>query len=99
MGNRFLAGAFCPNLRGSQMIIDARQHLIQAMCHLTFGDSGKFCDHLWLAYGDSWRPVLADLVSRHLVTVRINGDEEVIEITPRGRAWTQQMGTLATSAA
>ena len=79
--------------------IDERRHLIQAMCHLTFGDGSKFCDHLWLAYGDTWRTVLADLASRQLVKVALIGHEEVFEITPRGRAWTQQLGTLAATAA
>ncbi len=78
---------------------DTRKHLIEAMCHLTFGDGPKFCDHLWLGYGDSWRPVLMDLVLRGLVTARQNGHDEVFEITPRGRAWTQQLGTMAASAA
>lgn len=79
--------------------IDSRKYLIEALCHLTFGDSRKFCDLLWLGYGDSWRPALADLASRQLVTVRQSGDDEVIEITPRGRAWAQQLGTRAASAA
>jgi hypothetical protein len=79
--------------------IDTRKYLIEAMCHLTFGESRKFCDLLWLGFGDGWRPALADLASRQLVTIRLNGDEEIIEITPRGRAWTQQLGSMAASAA
>lgn len=79
--------------------IDTRKHLIEALCHLTFGDCRKFCDLLWLGYGDSWRPVLSDLASRQLITIRLDGHEESFEITPRGRAWAQQLGTLAATAA
>lgn len=79
--------------------IESRKHLIEALCHLTFGDERKFCDHLWLGYGDSWRPVLLDLAMRGLITARQSGQEELFEITPRGRAWTQQLGTMAASAA
>ena len=81
------------------MQIDARKFLIEALCHLTFGDSRRFCDLLWLGYGDAWRPVLADLALRQLITVRQEGHEEHFEITPRGRAWTQQLGTAAATAA
>jgi hypothetical protein len=79
--------------------IDERQYLIDAMRQLTFGDSRKFCDLLWLGFGDSWRPTLAELAARQLVTVRPSNEGEIIEITPRGRAWTQQAGTLAAAAA
>ena len=79
--------------------IDERRYLIRAMYQLTFGDSRKFCDLLWLGFGDSWRPTLTDLASRQLITVQQRGDDEIIEITPRGRAWTQQAGTMAAAAA
>ncbi|MBX3376486.1 MAG: hypothetical protein KF678_05725 [Phycisphaeraceae bacterium] len=78
---------------------DARKHLIEAMCHLTFGDDRKFCDHLWLGYGDVWRDALIDLARRQLITVKFDGHEEQFAITPRGRAWTQQLATAVHSAA
>ena len=79
--------------------VDDRRFLIKAMQNLTFGDSSKFCDLLWLGFGDQWRPVLADLVAHQLVTVKVVEGVEHPEITPRGRSWTQQAGVMAATAA
>jgi hypothetical protein len=76
--------------------INERRYLRQAMQNLTFGDSRKFCDLLWLGFGDQWRPMLSDLVSRQLVRVTMNAEGvEEFEATPRGRSWTLQVGALA----
>jgi hypothetical protein len=79
--------------------MDEHRYLIKAMQNLTFGDSGRFCDLLWLGFGDQWRQVLADLVSHQLVVVKEVDGVEHSEITPRGRSWTQQAGVLAVTAA
>lgn len=81
------------------MMINERRHLREAMQQLTFGDSRKFCDLLWLGFGDGWRPMLADMISRQLVRASMKDGVEEFEITPRGRSWTQQVGTMAAAAA
>ena len=81
------------------MLINERRYLREAMQHLTFGDSRRFCDLMWLGFGDQWRPMLADMVSRQLVRASMKDGLEEFEITPRGRSWTLQAGTLAATAA
>ncbi len=79
--------------------VDERRYLIKALQNLTFGDSSRFFDLLWLGFGDQWRPVLADLVAHQLITVKVIDGVEHAEITPRGRSWTQQAGVMAATAA
>ena len=79
--------------------IDERRHLREAMQHLTFGDSRRFCDLLWLGFGDQWRSMLSDLLSHQLVRGRATAEGEQFEITPRGRSWTLQAGVMAATAA
>lgn len=79
--------------------MDDRRYLIKAMQNLTFGEGARFFDLLWLGFGDQWRPILAELVANQLVIVKMVDGVEHPEITPRGRSWTQQAGTLAATAA
>ena len=51
-------------------VINERLFLKEALQYLTVGDSRRFCDLLWLGFGDGWRPILADLVSRQLVSLK-----------------------------
>jgi hypothetical protein len=65
---------------------EERAPLSQAMAELNQGDSRRFCDAMWLGFGDKWRVLLADLASGGYVAIQDQECNEGIRITERGRA-------------
>jgi hypothetical protein len=57
--------------------------IIEALFHLSRGDSARFEDILWLAFGDDWTRVLEHLQRRRIV--RYLTREDAYAITDHGR--------------
>ncbi len=64
--------------------IDSRAHLIHALEVLLTGDSARFEDALWIAFGDDWTGVVQRLRGRKIVRYRSKEDDYAL--TKHGRA-------------
>src|SRR5678815_4731216 len=52
-----------------RVAVEEREPLSRAMSELTEGDSRRFCDSMWLGFGDRWKRVLKDLTDGGFVAV------------------------------
>lgn len=64
--------------------LTSRAHLIHALEVLLTGDSPRFEDALWLAFGDDWTGVVQRLRARKII--RYNTKEDDYTLTKHGRA-------------
>jgi len=74
-----------------RVAVEEREPLSRAMSELTEGDSRRFCDSMWLGFGDRWKRVLKDLTEGGFVAVLDQECNEGIRITDRGRALTANL--------
>lgn len=66
---------------------EERATLAAALAELGRGDSRRFCDLMWLGFGDKWRDLLRSLAERMVVAINDPECTEGIAITERGRVW------------